>query len=83
MAKKKKTLKSNQRWRNKKDASGKIQKGKKRTSRLTRTGEKGRYQTIIHLLSDYYKKAKLDWLFMILIYIFVLWLIILFAGGIN
>ena len=48
-------------WKSDKDASGKITKGRKRKKKLSRKEEKNRYQSIVKTISEYYKKAGLNY----------------------
>ena len=55
--KKAKQILSQQTWRNTKDASGKVKRGRRKSIKLITQGDKNRYQTLIKTISDYYKKA--------------------------
>ena len=48
---------SNKRWKSTRTATGKVKKGRKRSTKLKRQTEQNRYQTIVKAISEYYKKA--------------------------
>ncbi len=70
-----KQILSKETWKKTRDSKGKLQKGRRKTLKLKTQGDKNRYQSIVKAISDYYKKAGFDEVWIILI-IYILFLLL-------
>ena len=75
-----KQILSQQTWRNTKDTTGKLRKGRRKTLKLITQADTNRYQTLIRTISDYYKKAGFDFLYFLVFLIILFWCLIFYLG---